>query len=128
MADTLPGSDLTQDQVDAIIAAGPQPGQTWYSLLFTIHPVGLLEVPIWYSEIVGDALRAGHITVTQAQTLEDTLPDGTDTAPPQSLLNAWDDLMQAMSKTWPKRRQRASAQLLRMNTAVSRAQRIFARG
>lgn len=123
MPDTLPGSNLTQQQLDRIIAVGPAPGETWDELLLAIHPVGLNEVPIWYDTVVTNALRAGHITESDAQALLTATGAGTEVAPPKSLLQAWDDLMAAFAVVWPKRRQAASGQLQRMNVAVSQAQR-----
>lgn len=128
LAPNLPGSPYTQEEVDTYIAIGPRGGDTWYDLLTFLHPSGLAEVPIWYVTIVNAAVQKGRITAAQRLSLLTADEQGGPVAPPQSILDAWAALMQSMAITWPNRRNHASAQLLRMNTAVAKAQRRFVRG
>lgn len=128
MAATLPGSDLTQAQLDQLIAVGPAPEETWNQLFLAIHPVGLTEVPIWYVTVVTAAVKAGHITETDAEALLTAIPSGQTVSEPRSLLTAWADLMDTLAVLWPRRRRLAAAQLDRMNVAVAHAQRTFSRG
>ena len=128
MADNLPGVDFSQDWLDLWLKHGPDPGQTWFDLLYNLKPSGLAEVPLWYATVIADAVKAGHITTAQARQLTDTGLTGADVPMPVHLLHAWDSLMHTLGRTWPQQHKRANTAVLQANRAVVSAQRKLGRG
>ena len=124
----LPGTFMTQQTLNELLAQAPLPYSTWYPFLYDLHPAPLPEVPIWYVTVVTNALKAGHVSDSQAKALLTNDLTDDEFVEPQRLHQAWASLTQAMAVTWPKRRKATASAITAMNLAVRRARRAALRG
>lgn len=124
----LPGTLITQADLDLLLARAPAPYPTWFEFLFQLQPEPLTPVPIWYSTLVAAEQLAGRVTAEQRSTLLTVPFAQRDDQPPTSLLAAWDQLMQSFGVTWPKRRKATMQSVDRMTSAVARARKAALRG